>query len=107
MIHRQATIELFEEYLAPHPVRAVAAMQLLERSAGHQLRGAVFTRDEVVDFILDLSGYAQDRPLHKMRLLEPAWKVSSKVATAPASIANQVGVGKPAHFKKTESEISL
>ncbi len=42
-----------------------------------------------------------------MRLLEPAWKVSSKVATAPASIANQVGVGKPAHFKKTESEISL
>ena len=36
-------------------------------------RGAFFTRPEVVDAILDLSGYRSDRPLHRMRLLEPSF----------------------------------
>ena len=36
-------------------------------------RGAVFTRREVVEFILDLSGYTADRPLHRFRLLEPSF----------------------------------
>lgn len=36
-------------------------------------RGAVFTRREVVDFILDLSGYTTDQPLHSFRLLEPSF----------------------------------
>lgn len=40
--------------------------------AGIEERGAVFTRREVVDFILDLVGYSADRPLHRMRLLEPS-----------------------------------
>ena len=40
--------------------------------AGVEERGAVFTRREVVDFILDLAGYTADRPLHTMRLLEPS-----------------------------------
>lgn len=35
-------------------------------------RGAVFTRSEVVEFILDLTGYIPSRPLHNMRLLEPS-----------------------------------
>jgi hypothetical protein len=35
-------------------------------------RGAIFTRREIVDFILDLVGYTADRPLMHMRLLEPA-----------------------------------
>jgi hypothetical protein len=35
-------------------------------------RGAVFTRREVVDLILDLVGYTADRDLSHMRLLEPA-----------------------------------
>jgi hypothetical protein len=35
-------------------------------------RGAVFTRREVVDFILDLAGYTVDKPLHRARLLEPS-----------------------------------
>jgi hypothetical protein len=38
-----------------------------------QIRGAVFTRPEVVNFILDLAGYTKDRPLHKKRLLEPSF----------------------------------
>jgi len=36
-------------------------------------RGAVFTRREVVDFILDLVGYTSDKPLHLMRALEPSF----------------------------------
>ena len=38
-----------------------------------QDRGAVFTRSEVVKFILDLSGYTVEQPLHQFRLLEPAF----------------------------------
>lgn len=36
-------------------------------------RGAIFTRREVVEFILDLAGYTVDRPLHQLRLLEPSF----------------------------------
>jgi len=41
-------------------------------AAGVEERGAVFTRREVVDFILDLAGYIPTRELHKKRLLEPS-----------------------------------
>lgn len=41
--------------------------------AGVEERGAVFTRREVVEFILDLTGYTAGRPLHEMRLLEPSF----------------------------------
>ena len=37
-----------------------------------EARGAVFTRREVVEFILDLVGYIPDRPLWKMQILEPS-----------------------------------
>lgn len=50
-----------------------AAIEHLARHAGTDARGAVFTRRTVVDFILDLAGYTPDRPLHAMRLLEPAF----------------------------------
>lgn len=36
-------------------------------------RGSVFTRREVVDFILDLVGYTIDHPLRQFRLIEPAF----------------------------------
>lgn len=42
-------------------------------SSGIEERGAIFTRREVVDFILDLVGYTVDRPLHQARLLEPSF----------------------------------
>jgi hypothetical protein len=48
------------------------AVQALS-SAGIEERGAIFTRREVVDFILDLTGYTVDRPLHTLRLLEPSF----------------------------------
>jgi hypothetical protein len=47
---------------------AVAELAL----AGAEARGAVFTRSEVVDFILDLVGYTIDRPLSTFRVLEPS-----------------------------------
>ena len=40
---------------------------------GPEERGAIYTRREVVDFILDLSGYTVDRPLYEYRLLEPSF----------------------------------
>lgn len=42
-------------------------------SAGVEERGAIFTRREVVDFILDLLHYTPDRALYKCRLLEPSF----------------------------------
>lgn len=52
------------------PVDAAVA-QMAESSI--EERGAIFTRREVVDFILDLTGYTDDKPLHKERLLEPSF----------------------------------
>ncbi|MGH8331981.1 MAG: Eco57I restriction-modification methylase domain-containing protein, partial [Pseudomonas sp.] len=50
-----------------------AAVHALATTGGVEARGAVFTRREVVEFILDLSGYNHDQPLHRMRLLEPSF----------------------------------
>lgn len=36
-------------------------------------RGAVYTRPETVDFILNLVGYLPDKPLHRYTLLEPSF----------------------------------
>lgn len=41
-----------------------------ERHAGH---GAIYTRREVVEFILNLAGYTSDKPLYKLRALEPSF----------------------------------
>lgn len=50
-----------------------AAIEQLALNAEAGSRGAVFTRREVVDFILDLAGYTEDQPLHEKRLLEPSF----------------------------------
>ncbi|HYX72141.1 MAG TPA: Eco57I restriction-modification methylase domain-containing protein [Nitrososphaera sp.] len=42
-------------------------------NAGIEERGAIYTRQEVVDFILDLIGYTPDKPLHRLSLLEPSF----------------------------------
>lgn len=55
----------------PCPVRD--ASEELATKGGHDARGAVFTRFEVVDFILDIAGYTEDKPLNSMRLLEPSF----------------------------------
>jgi hypothetical protein len=50
-----------------------AAIEQLAMNAKADCRGAVFTRREVVDFILDLAGYMADQPLHEKRVLEPSF----------------------------------
>jgi len=50
-----------------------AAIDHLALNPELDTRGAIFTRREVVDFILDLAGYTEDQPLHEKRLLEPSF----------------------------------
>lgn len=57
----------------PDLCRVTAAVDALARAGGIEERGAIFTRREVVDFILDLTGYTADKPLHLMSLLEPSF----------------------------------
>ena len=80
-----------------------AAVHELATTGGVEARGAVFTRREVVDFILDLSEYSSAQPLHRLRLLEPsfgggdflipaierllqAWQSSDSRGDAPGSL---------------------
>lgn len=61
-----------------HPAKPTScpiqmATDALATDGGLEARGAIFTRSEVVDFILDLVGYTEDRPLHEKRLLEPSF----------------------------------
>jgi hypothetical protein len=70
-------------------------------------RGAIFTRQTVVGFILDLAGYTVDRPLHTMCLLEPsfgggdfllpvigrllaAWRATGETDTALDALGNAI-----------------
>jgi hypothetical protein len=48
---------------------AVAAFATSE----HEGRGAIYTKAEVVDFILDISGYVVGSRLHEVRVLEPSF----------------------------------
>lgn len=50
-----------------------AAIEALATDGGLEARGAIFTRSEVVNFILDLAGYTVDQPLYQKRLLEPSF----------------------------------
>ena len=54
---------------------AADLLEVAERAYGHEekARGAIFTKPAVVDFMLDLAGYTVDKPLHRMRLLEPSF----------------------------------
>ncbi len=47
--------------------------QIRTSPIGSRERGAVFTRNETVEFILDLAGYTSDKQLHHTRLLEPSF----------------------------------
>ncbi|MEY4593173.1 MAG: hypothetical protein RIR18_2068, partial [Pseudomonadota bacterium] len=63
--------------IGSYPSKAVSpaarAAELIAQSDSIKPRGAIFTRQEVVNFILDLAGYTEDQQLHKFRLLEPSF----------------------------------
>ncbi len=66
-------LNLFSESVYTHSPIVAAAIEKLSATAGAESRGAIFTRIEVVDFILDLAGYTEDQPLHEKRILEPSF----------------------------------
>lgn len=49
------------------------AVEKLAIEGGIEERGAIYTKREVVDFILDLAGYTTDAQLTDFRLLEPSF----------------------------------
>ena len=49
------------------------AVERLASESDSAERGAIYTKREVVDFILDLVGYTVDQPLADFRLLEPSF----------------------------------
>ncbi len=52
----QLNFDLFANAMPPASRAALAAIETLASEGGIEARGAVFTRREVVDFILDLAG---------------------------------------------------
>lgn len=93
----------------PFPVNShvTAAIESLASQGGVEARGAIFTRAEVVDFILDLVGYSEEQPLCQKRILEPsfgggdfllpvverllaAWRISGKTGEAVFVLGNAI-----------------
>ena len=73
MAIRRLHYDLYGELSGSHSPKITAAIEKLSAAAGTESRGAIFTRSEVVDFILDLVGYTEDKSLYKKRLLEPSF----------------------------------
>ena len=66
-------LSLFPDSWDLNAPQITAAVHKLASEEGAEARGAIFTRLEVVDFILDLTGYSTDQSLHRKRLLEPSF----------------------------------
>ena len=66
----QLDFDLFSGFGGTYLPKVAAAIEKLSMAAGTDSRGAIFTRAEVVDFILDLAGYTQDKPLHPINLMQ-------------------------------------
>ena len=72
------------------------AIERLSGTEGAESRGAVFTRLEVVDFILDLVGYTVDKPLWQYRLLEPSFGAGDFLLPAAKRLLVSWRVSNPA-----------
>ena len=69
-------LPLFDSFDKPYLTKSAAVKDAVEKLASHsgiEARGAVFTRIEVVEFILDLVGYTENHPLCSQRILEPSF----------------------------------
>ncbi len=64
---------LLDDPTFTRPTAVTAAIEALASNGGIEARGAIFTRIEVVDFILDLVGYIVSEPLYRRRILEPSF----------------------------------
>lgn len=70
---RQTSFESFEGAGFTKPSLLLDAVEQLASCGTASARGAIFTRVEVVDFILDLVGYTDDKLLNHQRVLEPSF----------------------------------
>jgi len=72
---RQGELKLFFPSMPPasRSSKVQEAINHLATGGGIEARGAVFTKPEVVNFILDLSGYKATSDLAQLRLLEPSF----------------------------------
>lgn len=89
-----------------------------------QETGEIYTRSEVVEFILDLSGYTTEKPLYKMRILEPSfgggdflfsiirrlfksWKAANRFSVSPIELSNSIVAVELSSntFQKTKSTV--
>ena len=73
VVSTQLNIDLTGGKAGAHSPGIAAAVEKLSSASGTESRGAIFTKVEVVEFILDLLGYTENKPLHKFRLLEPSF----------------------------------
>lgn len=64
---------LLDQPALPGMCPVTDAVNALAQGSGTEERGAIFTRPEVVEFILDLVGYLPSHPLYERSLLEPAF----------------------------------
>ncbi len=73
LLSTQRDVAAIGEAISTYSANVATALEKLASAAGTESRGAIFTRIEVADFILDLLGYTEDQALHKKRLLEPCF----------------------------------
>lgn len=64
---------LLDQPALPGMCPVTDAVNTLASGSGVEERGAIFTRPEVVDFILDVVGYSPSNPLYQLSLLEPSF----------------------------------
>ena len=104
MAPRQLTFDLFNDPLGTFSPGIAAAIETLAAQGDIEARGAIFTRLEVVEFILDLVGYSVDQPLYRRRILEPSFGSGDfllpvvrrllatwRAAKSPSSIVDTLG----------------
>lgn len=67
------TAQLERQLAFPSFCLVTEAVEKLATEGGVEERGAIYTRREVVDFILDLTGYIETASLTDFRVLEPSF----------------------------------
>lgn len=94
-LNKMTTVQTSQISL-PGMDRLQAAVEQLA-AAGVEERGAIFTRSEVVEFILDLTGYTTASDLHKKRFLEPSFGEGSFLLVAVERLLESYFTHTPKH----------
>lgn len=90
-----------EELVSRNVLDAVGMMASAKRNSN---RDAVFTRPEVVDFILDVAGYTDDKPLWKQAILEPSFGSGEFLRII---ICRLIRSWRQQHEKQNRSDIAI